>query len=135
MSLKNFEELIDKISLIDIQLESLSKSLDQIKFSLDLNNNTIRLAGDLGRLDLVSVLLASIGVLLALFAIFGFGYIHGQCQAIADKSARRKADEVLAPYLKKIEEVLNEIRDSTGQRNGKHLEILKSQSDKEAKDF
>ena len=67
----------------------------------DRYKDALHMAVELGRLDIISALLAVAGVMLGVFAILSFGYIQYRAEKvaseIADKAARKYTDE----YFKK----------------------------------
>lgn len=71
---------------------------------LELNpvyRDALHMAMELGRLDLISAILAIIGILIGILAIVGFGYIHYRVDKIASDRADEVAKEVAEEYNKK----------------------------------
>lgn len=125
------------VDTLDLEavINEMSLQLAQISSILESNSNSVKLTGDLGRLDFVSVLLASIGVMVAVFALYGFGYIKVASSEIAAKAAAKKADEVLQPYLKILSDMKDEMRDLKSDRNIEYRASFKSQADEEIEEF
>jgi len=91
--------------------------------------DSIALARELGRLDLVSILLACLGIFLAIFAISGFGYIRYRANQISSEVAKTVAAEVTAEIVpglveksvpglvdKAVEFHMNQVGDDFGNR-------------------
>lgn len=69
--------------------------------------DSVAMAGELGRLDLVSLLLGAIGLLVVFAGLFAFGFIRGQASAIATKAAEQILNErfeALFAWISAIEE-------------------------------
>jgi hypothetical protein len=79
-------------------------AVDAAKNSVD----AIHLAGQLGRLDLVAVLLAVFGLVAIFGGLFGLGYVRGQTYAIAKAEAERIAEERLTVLLKEIRDGMDD---------------------------
>ncbi|MEP2828673.1 hypothetical protein [Parvibaculum sp.] len=72
--------------------------------------DAVQAALELGRLDMVSILLAMIGVVAIFGGIFAFGYLRGLASAIAKKEAEEIAERRLTELLKNIEEQIDGIK-------------------------
>lgn len=59
--------------------------------------DALHMAVELGRLDVISALLALVALVLGIFAIVSFGYITYRAEKVADQTAR----DVAAEWLKK----------------------------------
>ncbi|MDE0307291.1 MAG: hypothetical protein OXI87_20790 [Albidovulum sp.] len=64
-------------------------------------NDALQAAVSLGRLDAISVLLAIIGIMLGLLALFGFGYIKHRAEQVAKETADEVARETLTQWKKR----------------------------------
>lgn len=63
------------------------------------------IAAQLGRLDLVSVLLAVVGLILVLGGLFAFGFVRGQASAVAKATADAVAEERLTELTRELREM------------------------------
>ena len=65
--------------------------------------SALQVAMQLGRLDIVSVILTFLGILIGLFAIIGFGYITQKAEQVAretaDEAATKRVDETLGDQV------------------------------------
>lgn len=66
---------------------------------------------ELGRLDVISVLLTVLGILIALMAIFGFGYIASEAKTAASDVAR----QVTAAHLEKLFPNVGGLRETSSE--------------------
>lgn len=64
--------------------------------------DTLQLATQMGRLDLITLLLAVFAVMMALFGMSGFGYIHWKSGKVAAKVARAAAAKVAREEAAKV---------------------------------
>lgn len=71
--------------------------------------DSVHFAYQTGALDLVSILLAALGIILGLFALVGFGYIRGQTQGIAFTVAKKTVEEQLEPILKRMDDCIERL--------------------------
>lgn len=68
--------------------------------------DAIALAGQLGRLDLVSALLAIVAIILVLAGLFAFGFVRGQASATAKATAEKITEERLRTLTRELREML-----------------------------
>ena len=66
--------------------------------------DAIQMAMELGRLDLVSVLLTAIGLLAIFGGLFAFGYLRGIAAAVAKETAEREVEKRLTTLLQSVAE-------------------------------
>lgn len=84
---------------------------DEIK-QLPQYNDAIHVAAQLGRLDLVSVLLAAIAVLLALAGIYAFFSVKNSARIVARETAEEIAEKAANLYLQeKLPEIIDSYKD------------------------
>ena len=78
--------------------------------------DVIQYASQLGRLDLVTLLLTCLGVVIAVFGLVGFNYIKHKAQTIAEETAREiaheKCERLVNEYIQKeMPQLLQEQRE------------------------
>ena len=82
-------------------------------------NDAVHVAAQLGRLDLVSALLAAIGLMAALLAIGGFFYVRHRAEKAAREEAQYLNERIEAEALSKMEEMLPTLVDQ-------YMELLRN---------
>ena len=91
---------------IDRALVLQSGDSPQTQQSTQAPKDSIQVAGELGRLDFVSGLLAMIGIVLTLFALCAFAYIKGIACGIAKQSATETVEKELEPIIARLEKLI-----------------------------
>lgn len=77
--------------------------------------DALQLAIDLGRLDAISILLTVFGILLAILALVGFGYIENRAIAMAKETASAYSIEYYKQQEARLSEVLKRFNETPQQ--------------------
>lgn len=95
--------------------DELQALIDQASPLLEaMQHDAVRVASETGRLDLLSALMAVVGLSLVMVGIFAFGYFRGQAYAIAKKTAEEVAEERLTALLRNIEQRMEDHKKMLG---------------------
>ena len=78
--------------------------------------DVVQVAAQLGRFDLVSLLLTVFGLVAVLGGLFAFGFVRGESSAVARATAEEVAERRLTDLLKEIRASMQEMREFGSRR-------------------
>lgn len=90
---------------LQVLIERMTEMVD--KADAAFSPDVVQMASQLGRFDLVSLLIASIGIVLVLGGLFAFGYVRGAIYATARKEAEDVAERRLNNLLRDLSDRLS----------------------------
>lgn len=93
-----FEQLLDRFNELDRAIEDYQSVMEralQKQQALD----SVQTAAELGRLDVVTIILAVLSVVLAVGALIGFIEVRTKALQVARDSAREEAARIMDGYL------------------------------------
>lgn len=93
----------------------------------DCDLDAIHVAAQLGRLDVVSLFLAMLGIILVVIGFWGFFSVKAQANRIAKITATEVATEVAASIVDKMFSATKQKADAGGLRTAEVIETLDSE--------